>query len=118
MTGANRLLIGLGWPAVVVSVWLVKRQRSIALDRSEALELACLAIATVYRVSSSPGRDVLGLCRRRSAARALRLLHGVGGARSQRGGRARGRSRSARASLSTARWAARRPCSACSCSPR
>lgn len=48
MTGANRLLIGLGWPAVVVALWLARRERSISLDRGELLELTCLAIATIY----------------------------------------------------------------------
>lgn len=48
MTGANRLLIGLGWPAVVVAVWLARRERSIRLERSEALELRCLSVATLY----------------------------------------------------------------------
>jgi cation:H+ antiporter len=48
MTGANRLLIGLGWPAVVVASWLASGRRQIELDRSQTLELACLAVATVY----------------------------------------------------------------------
>ncbi len=48
MTGANRLLIGLGWPSVVAAVWLVRRERTIRLGRSEGLELACLAVATLY----------------------------------------------------------------------
>lgn len=48
MTGGNRLLIGLGWPAVVAALWLARRERSIALDRGELLELTCLAIATLY----------------------------------------------------------------------
>jgi len=48
MTGANRLLIGLGWPAVVAALWLAKRRGTIYLKRDEALELTCLAIATLY----------------------------------------------------------------------
>jgi len=48
MTGANRLLIGLGWPAVVAALWLARRERSISLDRGEMLELTCLALATLY----------------------------------------------------------------------
>jgi cation:H+ antiporter len=48
MTGANRLLIGLGWPAVVVALWFAKRRSVIHLERDEALELACLSIATLY----------------------------------------------------------------------
>jgi cation:H+ antiporter len=48
MTGANRLLIGLGWPAVMVAFWLVRRGRSIELDRDQTLELGCLVLATLY----------------------------------------------------------------------
>jgi cation:H+ antiporter len=48
MTGANRLLIGLGWPAVVAAFWLARGGREIELDRGQTLELACLAVATVY----------------------------------------------------------------------
>jgi cation:H+ antiporter len=48
MTGANRLLIGVGWAAVVVTFWLVSRQRQVVLDRSHSTELRHLALATCY----------------------------------------------------------------------
>ena len=34
MTGANRLLIGLGWSAVVLLYWARSRKRSVTLDRA------------------------------------------------------------------------------------
>ena len=48
MTGSNRLLIGLGWAAVVVTYWLKTRHRQIILDRSHLNELLHLSLATVY----------------------------------------------------------------------
>jgi len=49
MTGANRLLIGLGWASVVVTFWLKTRQRQVILDRSRSIELFHLSLATAYR---------------------------------------------------------------------
>ncbi|MBZ0160552.1 MAG: sodium:calcium antiporter [bacterium] len=48
MTGANRLLIGLGWASVVVTFWLKTRHRQVVLDRSRSIELLHLTLATVY----------------------------------------------------------------------
>jgi cation:H+ antiporter len=48
MTGANRLLIGFGWAAVVATFWLKTRQRRVLLERSRSIELLHLAIATAY----------------------------------------------------------------------
>jgi cation:H+ antiporter len=53
MTGANRLLIGLGWSMVVFVAWWRYRRRGermagIALERSHSVELAYLAVATAY----------------------------------------------------------------------
>lgn len=48
MTGSNRLLIGLGWAAVVATSWLKTRQRQVVLDRSHSIELLHLGLATVY----------------------------------------------------------------------
>lgn len=48
MTGANRLLIGLGWASVVVTLWLKTRQRRVFLDRSRSIELLHLVLATAY----------------------------------------------------------------------
>lgn len=48
MTGANRLLIGVGWPVVFLLYWFKSRRTTLAIDRSHALELSFLAAATVY----------------------------------------------------------------------
>ncbi|HEX2037303.1 MAG TPA: sodium:calcium antiporter [Chloroflexota bacterium] len=65
MTGANRLLIGVGWSSVVLVAWWRARRRrsgapdaavvtsdgggtSVTLERSQALELGALALATLY----------------------------------------------------------------------
>lgn len=48
MTGANRLLIGLGWASVVATFWLKTRHRQVVLDRSHSIELLHLALATTY----------------------------------------------------------------------
>lgn len=48
MTGANRLLIGLAWPMVILIVWLRARQKSVTLDASHGLELVALLAATLY----------------------------------------------------------------------
>jgi cation:H+ antiporter len=48
MTGANRLLIGLGWSSVVFAVWFRTRRRSVTLSQDRAVELRFLLLATVY----------------------------------------------------------------------
>lgn len=48
MTGANRLLIGLGWTAVVVTYWLKTRRRHVELEPTHAIEIFYLLIATLY----------------------------------------------------------------------
>jgi cation:H+ antiporter len=55
MTGANRLLIGVGWSMVVFIAWYKFRQRGepergqeVALERSHSVELSYLAVATLY----------------------------------------------------------------------
>jgi cation:H+ antiporter len=48
MTGSNRLLIGLGWPAVVLVYWLKTRQRGIELEPSHRIETSSLLYATIY----------------------------------------------------------------------
>jgi len=48
MTGANRLLIGLGWSSVLLIYWAVTRQRAIELTPNHRLELLTLFVATVY----------------------------------------------------------------------
>ena len=56
MTGANRLLIGVGWTAVVFMAWWRWRQRGehhdgVALDRGHSVELAFLSVATIYSLT-------------------------------------------------------------------
>lgn len=48
MTGANRLLIGAFWPLVVGIFWYRSRKRVVQLDRSNALEILTLLLATIY----------------------------------------------------------------------
>lgn len=58
MTGANRLLIGVGWSVVGFIAWRrwakrgePERGREIRLDRTHSVELAFLTIATVYSLT-------------------------------------------------------------------
>jgi cation:H+ antiporter len=58
MTGANRLLIGVGWSMVVFVAWWQWRRRGnreearqIRLERSHSVEIAYLAIATAYSLT-------------------------------------------------------------------
>ena len=61
MTGANRLLIGIGWSMVVFIAWTpdpqaqrraaARRWEGIKLDREHSIELAYLAAATVYSLT-------------------------------------------------------------------
>ena len=46
VTGANRLLIGLGWSAVILIFW-VKRRRTLDLRGEMSLELKMLVVATL-----------------------------------------------------------------------
>lgn len=48
MTGANRVLIGIGWPLVVFIFFFRHKRRSIEIDRSQGLELSLLMMATIY----------------------------------------------------------------------
>lgn len=48
MTGANRLLIGLGWPLVVLLACRRQRSRTLVLDRNQRLEVRFLLLATAY----------------------------------------------------------------------
>jgi cation:H+ antiporter len=56
MTGANRLLIGIGWSMVVFIAWYRARARrrpirEVRLERSHSVEVAFLGLATVYCLS-------------------------------------------------------------------
>ena len=48
MTGANRLLIGLGWPMVLFIFFLKSKNRSLALAKEHSTEVFYLTCATVY----------------------------------------------------------------------
>jgi cation:H+ antiporter len=48
MTGANRLLIGLGWAAVVVTFWLKTGKKAIQLEPEHKIEIFYLGLATIY----------------------------------------------------------------------
>lgn len=48
MTGANRVLIGIGWSLVAIVYYFKHRRSSIPLDQSQGLELSLLLLATIY----------------------------------------------------------------------
>ena len=48
MTGANRLLIGVGWAAVVATFWLKTGKKSIELEPEHKIEIFYLGLATIY----------------------------------------------------------------------
>ena len=65
MTGANRLLIGLGWSMVVFIAWWRWRQRGepvrgqeVTLERTRTVELAFLGLATVYSLTLPLRRSI------------------------------------------------------------
>ena len=48
MTGANRLLIGAGWPLIVGLYWWHSGKRAVALNWDNAAEIAYLTLASLY----------------------------------------------------------------------
>jgi len=49
MTGANRLLVGLGWPMVLFIYMLARKgKKAIKLDKTQRVEIFYLAMATLY----------------------------------------------------------------------
>ncbi len=48
MTGANRVIIGVGWSLVAIVYYFKHKQKEILLDKSQGLELSLLLLATVY----------------------------------------------------------------------
>ena len=48
MTGANRLLIGVGWACVVFTYWMKTGARSFQLEPDHKIEVLYLGVATVY----------------------------------------------------------------------
>lgn len=51
MTGANRLLVGFAWPLIVGLFWLRTGKKVVHLDRDNAVEVAFLALATLYSLT-------------------------------------------------------------------
>jgi cation:H+ antiporter len=48
MTGANRLLIGVGWATVVFAFWLKTRAKAVKLEPGHRIEVLYLGLATLY----------------------------------------------------------------------
>lgn len=48
MTGANRLLIGLGWGSIIIAYWIKSKKTKIELASFHSIEIKTLAIATIY----------------------------------------------------------------------
>jgi len=48
MTGANRILIGVGWALIAVVYYFKHKKNHISLDPSQGLELSLLLLASVY----------------------------------------------------------------------
>ena len=48
MTGANRLLVGLAWPTIMLLHWWRTRERAIALAAANTVEIGFLFIASLY----------------------------------------------------------------------
>ncbi len=48
MTGANRLLIGIGWSLIILYTTLKTKRRFVEIDEGLRLEISFLAVATVY----------------------------------------------------------------------
>jgi cation:H+ antiporter len=48
MTGANRILIGVGWALVAIVYYLKHGKKEVPLDDSQELELSFLMLATLY----------------------------------------------------------------------
>ncbi|MBI1762737.1 MAG: sodium:calcium antiporter [Acidobacteria bacterium] len=48
MTGANRILIGVGWALVAIVYYFKHGKKAVELDHSQGLELSLLLLATVY----------------------------------------------------------------------
>lgn len=48
MTGANRLLIGLGWATVVIIFWFKSKRRELTLKPTQRIDVGYLLIATLW----------------------------------------------------------------------
>jgi cation:H+ antiporter len=50
MTGANRILIGIGWPVVALLVWYKRGGRQVLLGKDRSPDVFWLTVATLYSV--------------------------------------------------------------------
>jgi cation:H+ antiporter len=48
MTGANRILIGVGWALIAIVYYFKHRRKEVDLDPSQGLEISLLLLATIY----------------------------------------------------------------------
>ncbi len=48
MTGANRLLIGIGWPTVLFAYWFGTRKKVVELETSQGIAIGILFVVTLY----------------------------------------------------------------------
>jgi cation:H+ antiporter len=48
MTGANRILIGIGWALIAIVYYFKHKRKEIDLDHSQGLEISLLLLATIY----------------------------------------------------------------------
>jgi cation:H+ antiporter len=48
MTGANRILIGVGWALIAIVYYFKHHRKEIELDQSQGLEISFLLLATIY----------------------------------------------------------------------
>jgi len=48
MTGANRILIGVGWALIAIVYYFKHRRKEVELDHSQGLEISLLLLATIY----------------------------------------------------------------------
>ena len=51
MTGANRLLIGIGWAVVVLVWWRRSGEKKVVLPRERAIDLGFLLLATIWALT-------------------------------------------------------------------
>ncbi len=48
MTGANRLLVGLGWPFILFLYIMIKKKKAVILEKNQRVEIFYLGMATLY----------------------------------------------------------------------
>ncbi|MFC1968412.1 sodium:calcium antiporter [Chloroflexota bacterium] len=60
MTGANRLLIGIGWALVLFLFWVKGKEKTLELKKSQSIELSFLLLATLY-ILTVPIKGALGI---------------------------------------------------------